>query len=249
MANRKVAYKFQQQNGNLEDYIIHLQKFALAGLMFSDITHEFNNVVGAMLGFTQIAKMTNDEKDIKKSFEVVISCSEKLKEMNKSILSYLQSNPMDENIVDLNSVIQQSITLVKKGFDRKGIEIRFESKKIPLIKLRVGFFQHAFLNLLLDAKRSISPGGELKMTASFSERQKFVEIYLKSISWDTSYKNDFKDVESFDDIFQRLDGANGFNKAAEAGIAYLLLKKEIGGDITLVKNDETGTGYVIKIPT
>ena len=248
MANREVNYKFQQQNGNLEDYIIHLQKFAIAGLMFSDITHEFNNVVGAMLGFTQIAKMTNDEKDIKKSFEVVISCSEKLKEINKSILSYLQSNPRDENIVDFNSVIQQSITLVKKGFDRKGIEIRFESKRIPLIKLRVGFFQHAFLNLLLDAKRSISPGGELKVVTSFNEIQKNVEICLNSIDWDINYKNKFEGIKSFNDIFQRLECFNGYNKTAEAEVAYLVLKKEIGGDVSLVKSDETGTGFIVKIP-
>ena len=249
MGNKKINYKLQQKNGNLTDYIIHLQKFAIAGQIFSDITHEFNNIVGAMLGFTQIAKMTNDEKDIKKCFEVIISCSEKAKEMNSNILFYLQSNPKDENLVDVNSIIQQSITLVKKGFDKKGIEIRFKSERIPLIKLRVGFFQHAFLNLLLDAKRSIPPGGELNVAASFSEREKNVEIFLKSISWDKSYKNNFKDIESFYDIFQRVDGANGSNKVTEAGIAYLLLNKEIGGGVELVKNDETGTGYLIKIPT
>ena len=114
-----------EKSGNLANFIINLQRYAVAGQMFSDITHELNNIVGAMLGFAQIAKMTNNENDIKKCFEVIISCSEKAKQMNNSMLSYLQTTSRDEREVDINTIIYQSISLLNKEFERKGIKFVF----------------------------------------------------------------------------------------------------------------------------
>jgi len=249
MNDKKIKPEIKEQNWSLVNYIIHLQRFAAAGLIFSDITHELNNIIGAMLGFAQIAKMTNNEKDIRKCFDVVISCSEKAKRINSNMLSYLKNSPIDECLADINSVIQQSISLASKGFDRKGIKILFESKSIPLVRLKLGLFQHAFLNLLLDIKRNISPGEELKVTTSFKEMEKLIEVDLCNGPGDITCRNSFENLGFFQDIFNNIMEINDSYKKLEVSIAYWIFKREIGGDIVISKNDKGGTGYIIKIPT
>ena len=236
-----------EKSGNLANFIINLQRYAVAGQMFSDITHELNNIVGAMLGFAQIAKMTNNENDIKKCFEVVISCSEKAKQMNNSMLSYLQTTSRDEREVDINTIIHQSISLLNKGFERKGIKVCFLPGSIPIIKLKIGLFQHAFLNLLLDVKKNISTGEELKITTNFKEKEKRIEINL----WDgiciSNCKISFEHFESFRELINSLSNHNGFNKDIDLRIASWIIKREIGGDV-LANGEKKRTGYKIKIP-
>lgn len=247
MFANQIETQVNDKNWNLANFIINLQRYAVAGQMFSDITHELNNIVGAMLGFAQIAKMTNNENDIKKCFEVIISCSEKAKHMNNSMLSYLQATSKDEREADINTIIYQSISLANKGFVRKGIKVSFLPGSIPIIKLRIGLFQHALLNLLLDVKKNISTGEELKITTEYNEKEKRIEINLWKATCITDCKISFESFESFQDLFNSLSNPNGLNKDVDVRIASWIVKKEIGGDV-LTNGEEKRTGYKIKIP-
>ena len=247
MIIKQIGNNIKEGDGSLVNYIINLQKFAVAGHMFSDLTHELNNIVGAMLGFAQIAKMTNEENDIKKCFEVVISCSEKAKSLNTNMLSYLGRNSQDVGDVDINFIIQQSISLACKGFDRKGIRVIFEPKSIPIIKLKLGLFQHAFLNLLLDIKKNISPGKEVKVVTGFNKEQNLIEIALSNGDCDISAKKCFEKIRSFQDIFNIIDNFEDVANGIEAEVAYWILVKEIGGELIIDRNSGNGLNYIIKL--
>ena len=247
MLANQIEIQVKEKNGSLVDFIINLQRYAVAGQMFSDITHELNNIVGAMLGFAQIAKMTNKENDIKKCFEVIISCSEKAKQINNSMLSYLQANSKDEREADINTIIYQSISLANKGFYRKGIKVSFLPGSIPIIKLRIGLFQHAFLNLLLDVKKNISNGKELKITTEHNEKEKQIEINLRNSTFLADCRTRAERLESFQDIFNSFENPDGLNKDINVRIASWIVNKEIGGEV-LNSGEEKVTGYKIKIP-
>ena len=237
-----------KQNGNLIQFIINLQKFSAAGQIFSDFTHELNNIVGAMLGYAQIAKMTNEENDKRKCIEIVISCSEKVKMINNNILAYIRRNPQDICEVDINFIIKQSISLTTKIFDRKGIKIIFEQGSIPIVNLKLGLFQQAFLNLLLDIKKKSLSGNELNVATGFNKEQKLIEIGLRNDSCDIIDKKCYGKIIHFKDIFGDIDILEDFTDGFEAEIAYWILEKEIGGGLIVNKNKENGSGYIIKIP-
>ncbi len=243
----QIETEVTEKNGSFANFIINLQRYAVAGQMFSDITHELNNIVGAMLGFAQIAKMTNNENDIKKCFEVIISCSEKAKQMNNSMLSYLQTASRDEREADINTIIYQSISLLNKGFDRKGIKVCFLPGNIPIIKLKIGFFQHALLNLLLDVKKNISIGEEFKIATMYKEKEKHIEINLWNGTCLSNCKISFEQFESFSELINNLSNLNGLNKDIDVRIASWIINREIGGNV-MANGEEKRTGYKIQIP-
>ncbi len=124
--------------------------------VISTISHELNNPLTGIIGFSELLLEIEKDPNKKKMLEYIrdeaIKCSRVVQ--NLSILSP-QSHPQ-VSTVDLNKLILDILELKESYYKEKGIQVVFEPDyNIPQIQTSSYAVQHTFLNILTNAEDAL----------------------------------------------------------------------------------------------
>jgi len=98
----------------LEDSLAQSQKMGSLGLITSAIIHDFNNVLSGILGYASlIEKKTQETPQLKKYASYIIASSERASVMIQQILNYSRKKFEKGKSLNLNKVIEESISFIK----------------------------------------------------------------------------------------------------------------------------------------
>ncbi|MEJ5299463.1 MAG: ATP-binding protein [Thermodesulforhabdaceae bacterium] len=163
------------------------EKMATIGLLASGVAHEINNPLAAIYGFSQglkrrLASYKNLmpeplSKDIESVMDIIIEECGRCQEIIKSLLTYSRESPADFAEVNLNTLIKESVSLLKHRISYKQ-RIVFElSEEIRPIRGNPQQLKQVILNLVLNAIDATSDeGGIIKIKTSSDQDTIEMEI-------------------------------------------------------------------------
>ena len=98
----------------LEEQVVQAQKMQAMGTLAGGIAHEFNNMLAAILGFTQLA--SDDVAPSTPTYQhlqSVLSAGNRAKELVQQILTFSrQSNP-ERQTVSLSGLVEENLSLIR----------------------------------------------------------------------------------------------------------------------------------------
>ncbi len=91
-----------------------VQKMEAIGTLAGGIAHDFNNILGAILGYSELA-LTQAKKEPKLTsyLEEVLTAGHRAKELVKQILAFSRRSDHEREAVDLNAMVQESLRMVR----------------------------------------------------------------------------------------------------------------------------------------
>jgi two-component system, cell cycle sensor histidine kinase and response regulator CckA len=146
----------------LKDQLLQAQKMEAVGQLAGGISHDFNNILTAMIGYGHLIKMKLKEDDPLKTYaEQILLLSDKAANLTKSLLAFSRKQIINPRPVDLNEVIKRIDHLLSRII---GEDIKLQallSEKALIVMADPGQIEQVLMNLATNARDAMLEGGFL----------------------------------------------------------------------------------------
>lgn len=139
--------------------MLEMEKFAATGRLAGTIAHEINNPMEAIKNAIYLLKDRLDDPS-QPIYEVLKNETERVTRIVRQMLG-LYRNAGQVGSFDLNSVIEDTLTLFGRPLLKAGINIEKQFGQLPPMKGSADQFRQLLSNLVVNARDSMADGGKL----------------------------------------------------------------------------------------
>ncbi len=146
----------------LQQQLLQSQKMEAVGRLVGGISHDFNNLLTAILGHTSLALMKLDPShDVRRNLDNVQSAAERGAELVHQLMRLGRDQPAQLEPVSLNRCAEEVVRLVRPSIDpRIQLDTRIEPG-LWRVEADTGRMEHAVMNLVFNARDAIGGSGHI----------------------------------------------------------------------------------------
>jgi len=230
---------------------VEQERLHALGQMASGVTHDFNNALSKILGFTELL-LTSPEK-----LQNLDMVREHLRSINTvardaaQVVGRLREfyrprrNTEQFKLVDLSAIIEQTVSLTepkwKSGAQVNGITIRIQTELQPKVPVFAdeAELREAFSNLVFNAVDALPQGGTITIRTSTQAEHAILEISDTGTGMTDEVRQ-----HCFEPFFSTKGGAGtGLGLASVYGII-----QRHGGEIRIHSKPGQGSTFSIRLP-
>ncbi len=227
----------------LQAKLAHSEKMATIGRLVSGVAHEVNNPLAAILGFTDLL-LENPEVpgSAREDLQIILQETQRTKDIVQDLLSFARQRPVQRELVQVNSVLRQTIKLRSYDFASHGVEVVEDFEETLAALGDSQQLQQVFLNILNNAYDAVQDAGQRGRIRIQTRRQ--AEMIEVAISDNGTGISDPQRI--FDPFYTTKQVGKGTGLGLS--ICYGIVRAH-GGEIQCW-NNETGGGstFVVRIP-
>ncbi|WP_321494509.1 PAS domain S-box protein [uncultured Desulfobacter sp.] len=137
------------------DQVADASKLALVGQVAGKMAHDFNNILGIMMGHVELSLLECRDPEIRKTLELVIEQTHRGKNLTRNLVAFANAQEPRQEFFPVDQKIEQTLTLLK--MDLEGIYlIRDYVETAPDLFADSGMIEHALVNVLQNAIHALS---------------------------------------------------------------------------------------------
>ena len=231
------------------------QKMDAIGQLAGGVAHDFNNMLGGIVGAAQLLQCPERKLDRRglEFVDMILEASTQAAELTKKLLTFGRKTEITSRPVPIHSVIDDMVTLLHRTIDKRiKICLSEEAGQSTVLGDRTTL-QNSLLNLGINASHAMPEGGKL----SISTRNVLLDdYYCRSVPFDISPGNfieiEVRDTgtgippEKMDKIFEPFYTTKGQGKGTGLGLStvYAAVKNHSGA---INVGSEVGVGTVFHL--
>lgn len=148
----------------MERQLQQAQKMEAVGTLAGGVAHEFNNLLMAIRGYSQLLIARQDlDSAARDSLEKISQTTSRAADLANTMLSFSRPETGRKKPIDLNQAIQNVRGLLK-GTLPPSIEQKVElASELPLLMANPNQLEQVFLNLAVNARDAMPSGGVLTL--------------------------------------------------------------------------------------
>ena len=241
---------------NTEKQLVQSQKLEAVGRLAGGISHDFNNLLTVILGYTDISKRNLKEGDpLLRNLDEIGKASERAASLTRQLLAFSRRQVMQPKVFDMNTVVNDLKKMLRRMIG-EDIELRVSSQTdLGNIKADPVQLEQVIMNLVVNARDAMPRGGKLSIETS--------NVYL-----DESYAREHVTVEPGEYVMLAIsDTGCGMNeetqqhifepffttkesgKGTGLGLSMVYgIVKQSGGNIWVYSEEGRGTTFKIYFP-
>ncbi|MBA3010871.1 MAG: PAS domain S-box protein [Desulfobacula sp.] len=131
------------------------EKLALVGQIAGKMAHDFNNILGIIMGNTELALIDCPDDQIKERLELIYNQTFRGKNLTKNLVAFAKDQEPKQEFFSIDEKIDLVLNLLKK--DLEGIKvIRQYGYGMPELLADSGMIEHAIVNLFQNSIHAAS---------------------------------------------------------------------------------------------
>ncbi len=175
---------------NLEEQLLQAQKMEAIGTLVGGLAHDFNNVLGGIIGSVEILDILLNDQKLNNADEVwsyintIRDSSDRAVEMIKQLLSLSRRQEMEKKHFDLNESLEHVLNICKNSFP-KSVFLDFRFTDDPcFVYADQTRIEQVILNMCVNASQAMTimrdedEGGTLSVSLSVVERKTAEDLEL-----------------------------------------------------------------------
>src|SRR6266851_5978348 len=152
----------RRERKRLEQHVHQLQRFESIGRLAGGVAHDFNNIIGAILGW---AEMGYEEAELnsrlRERFQRIREQSQRAVKLTSQLLAFGRKQILQRRKVNLNVLVEEEMNLLRRviGDD---IEVRvLAAQDLQVTMADPTQVEQVIMNLCLNARDAMAGGGQL----------------------------------------------------------------------------------------
>lgn len=131
------------------------ENYALVGRIAGKIAHDFNNILGIIMGVSELSLMDCRDEKITGKLELILNQTIRGKNLTKNLIAFAKSQEPKQEFFKIDEKIDLVLNLMKKDLEGIGLTVDYGSD-IPEVLADPGMIEHALVNLFQNAIHALS---------------------------------------------------------------------------------------------
>ncbi|MBV1888745.1 MAG: PAS domain S-box protein, partial [Proteobacteria bacterium] len=145
-----------------EEQLRHSQKMDALGKLTGGIAHDYNNMLGIILGYTELLNMTlPQDSNAKEYVNKIEQAGERGVALTKKMLSLSRRQPIEASAININTVLEQQQQMLQKTLTARVIVDLKLAADLWHVWIDEGDFSDVIINLSINAMHAIDSVGTL----------------------------------------------------------------------------------------
>lgn len=236
----------------LEKQLVQAQKFEAIGQLAGGVAHDFNNMIGAILGWADLGiEETELGSRLHRHFQKVRQQAERAAALTRQLLAFARRQILEPRNVDMNKSVIETVSLLEKVI---GSNIEIKANLAPdaaLVRADPTQIEQVLMNLCINARDAMPAGGSLFIeTSNVHLDERFCALqplahagnYVVLVVRDTGTG---MDAATLDRIFEPFFTTKEFGKGTGLGLATVYgIVRQHGGFLQV--QSELGEGSTFR---
>ena len=153
------------QRERMEEQMSQTEKLTSLGLLAAGVAHEVNTPLAVISNYIQMLAKQMPEDDPRHTIiDKIVKQTFRASEIVNNLLNFSRTGPGDIANVDLNQVVEETLSLVSHPLKTSRIQVVKQlTEGIPPVRGSANKLQQVFLNLFLNARDAMPSGGMLEV--------------------------------------------------------------------------------------
>ena len=233
------------------------QKMDAIGQLTGGLAHDFNNILGVILGNLELLSgdLTNKNDKVNKRINSINKAAERAVNLTKQLLIFSRKKPAQQTCTNINVLVEEMENLISRSITPE-IELTHEFENdLWLCKIDQGEFEDALLNLSINARDAMKKHGTLIIkTRNVTLSSAFCELI------DNAFPGDYVELSVSDNgtgisaehqehIFEPFFSTKDEGKGTGLGLAMVYgFAQRSDGFVDVYSQEGLGSTFKIYLP-
>jgi two-component system, cell cycle sensor histidine kinase and response regulator CckA len=153
------------QRKRLESDLRQTQKLDAIGRLASGVSHDFNNLLTAIFGYTSLARRTlSPSHPATRALDRVDDAARQASGVTKALLTFSRESPTEKRPLNLGRTVEESVRLLRRTLPAT-ITLHADLEQTPQLWVRGDptQLQQIVINLAINARDAMPAGGTLRI--------------------------------------------------------------------------------------
>ena len=147
--------RVEAERERLEKQLRQAQKMEALGTLAGGIAHDFNNILGAIMGFTELALMeTGEPGPLRDDLQQVLKSTMRARDLVQQILAFSRQSEQERKPVQVSLIVKEALKLVRASLPTT-IELRQNVSSTGLVEGDPTQIHQVLMNLCTNAAHAM----------------------------------------------------------------------------------------------
>jgi PAS domain S-box-containing protein len=168
----------EEEKAKLQTKLEQAQKLESMGRLAGGVAHDFNNMLGVILGHTDLAMCKTDEKQpLYEHFRKIRDAAQRSAALTQQLLAFARCQTIAPKVLNVNTVIADTLHMLRLLIGENIVVNWLPGDEVYPVKIDPNQFGQLLVNLCVNARDAISGTGLISIEA---ERMILDEAYCAS---------------------------------------------------------------------
>ncbi len=157
----------QEERAALQTQLYQAQKMESVGRLAGGVAHDFNNMLQAILGYTEIAlAQTPADQPLRNDLEEIQKAARRSSDLTRQLQVFARKKSMAPQTIGINPAIEGMFGMLRRLI---GESIHFEwapGPNVGCITMDPGHLDQLLVNLVVNARDAVGPDGNIRIETS-----------------------------------------------------------------------------------
>lgn len=248
--------KAEREEAELRDQLMQAQKMETVGRLAGGVAHDFNNMLGVIIGYSELAIAdTEPENPRRDDLKEILKAAQRARGITKQLLAFARRQTIAPQVLDLNVAVEDILKMLRRLIGENIALAWTPAAELWPVKLDPAQVDQLLTNLCVNARDAIPDVGHITVETKnivFDEaycatHAGFVpgEFVMLAVSDD----GHGMDREIRDQIFEPFFSTKPLGKGTGLGLSTVYgIVKQNGGFINVYSEPEEGTTFGLYMP-